>query len=63
MLRKLRIEYPGAMYHVMNREDEREDKLRLQRIERDRQGYGVFFTCDWDWGGKEGGLNCSFCWP
>jgi hypothetical protein len=31
-------------------------QLRLERIERDRQGYGVFFTCDWDWGGKEGGL-------
>ena len=25
MPRKLRIEYPGAMYHVMNRGDRRED--------------------------------------
>src|ERR1035441_106938 len=25
MSRKLRIEYPGAMYHVMNRGDQRED--------------------------------------
>jgi hypothetical protein len=24
MSRKRRIEYPGAMYHVMNREDQRE---------------------------------------
>jgi hypothetical protein len=40
-------------------------QLRLQRIERDNQGYEVFFTCDWDWGGKEGGLielgsDCEF---
>ena len=25
MARKLRIQYPGAMYHVMNRGDQRED--------------------------------------
>ena len=25
MSRKLRIEYPGAIYHVMNRGDQRED--------------------------------------
>ena len=31
-------------------------QLRLERIDRDSQGYRVFFTCDWDWGGKEGGL-------
>jgi REP element-mobilizing transposase RayT len=28
MSRKLRIEYPGARYHVMNRGDEREDIFR-----------------------------------
>ena len=28
MSRKPRIEYPGAMYHVMNREDQREDIFR-----------------------------------
>ena len=28
MSRKLRIEYPGAMYHVMNRGDQREDVFR-----------------------------------
>jgi len=28
MSRKLRIEYPGAMYHVMNRGDQREDITR-----------------------------------
>ena len=28
MSRKLRIEYPGAMYHVMNRGDQREDIYR-----------------------------------
>jgi hypothetical protein len=27
MSRKLRIEYPGAMYHVMNRGDQREDNF------------------------------------
>jgi REP element-mobilizing transposase RayT len=28
MSRKLRIQYPGAMYHVMNRGDQREDIFR-----------------------------------
>jgi hypothetical protein len=28
MSRKLRIEYPGATYHVMNRGDQREDIFR-----------------------------------
>ena len=28
MSRKLRLEYPGAMYHVMNRGDQREDIFR-----------------------------------
>ena len=28
MSRKLRMEYPGAMYHVMNRGDQREDIFR-----------------------------------
>jgi REP element-mobilizing transposase RayT len=28
MSRKLRTEYSGAMYHVMNRGDEREDSFR-----------------------------------
>ncbi|MCX6924730.1 MAG: transposase [Verrucomicrobia bacterium] len=28
MSRKVRIEYPGAMYHVMNRGDQREDIFR-----------------------------------
>ena len=31
MSRKLRIEYPGAMYHVMNRGDQREDIFRGRR--------------------------------
>ncbi len=30
MSRKLRIEYPGAMYHVMSRGDQREDIFRDQ---------------------------------
>jgi hypothetical protein len=34
MSRKLRIEYPGAMYHVMNRRDQRED---IFRDDQDRQ--------------------------
>jgi len=34
MSRKLRIEYPGAMYHVMNRGDQRED---IFRDDQDRQ--------------------------
>ncbi|MCX6922351.1 MAG: hypothetical protein NT154_03915 [Verrucomicrobia bacterium] len=33
---KLRIEYPGAMYHVMTREDQREDILR---DDEDRQQF------------------------
>ena len=36
MSRKLRIEYPGAMYHVMNRGDQRED---IFRDEEDRQEF------------------------
>jgi hypothetical protein len=33
---KLRIEYPGAMYHVMNRGDQRED---IFRDDEDRQKF------------------------
>ena len=36
MSRKLRIEYPGAMYHVMNRGDQRED---IFRDDEDRQKF------------------------
>ena len=36
MSRKLRIEYPGAMYHVMNRGDQRED---ISRDDQDRQKF------------------------
>ena len=32
MARKLRIEYPGATYHVMNRGDRQEMILRMTRI-------------------------------
>ena len=34
--RKLRIEYPGALYHVMNRGDQRED---IFRDDQDRQKF------------------------
>ena len=36
MSRNLRIEYPGAMYHVMNRGDQRED---IFRDDQDRQKF------------------------
>jgi len=36
MSRKLRIEYPGAMYHVMNRGDQRED---IFKDDEDRQRF------------------------
>ena len=36
MSRKLRIEYPGAMYHVMNRGDQRDD---IFRDDEDRQKF------------------------
>ena len=36
MSRKLRIEYPGAMYHVISRGDQRED---IFRDDRDRQKF------------------------
>ena len=36
MSRKLRIEYPGAMHHVMNRGDQRED---IFRDDQDRQKF------------------------
>lgn len=31
-------------------------ELRLTRLEHDKQGHDVVFTCGWDWGGKERGL-------
>ena len=34
MVRKLRVEYPGAMYHVMNRGDRREP---IFKDDQDRQ--------------------------
>jgi putative transposase len=36
MSRKLRIEYPGAMYQVMNRGDQRED---IFQDDEDRQEF------------------------
>lgn len=30
--------------------------LRLEKLERDKNGYEVLLTCDWEWGGNEGGL-------
>jgi hypothetical protein len=36
MSRKLRIEYPGATYHLMNRGDQRED---IFRDDQDRQKF------------------------
>jgi putative transposase len=36
MARKLRVEYPGAVYHVMNRGDRRE---AIFRDEKDRQAF------------------------
>ena len=36
MSRKLRIEYPGARYHIMSRGDQRED---IFRDDEDRQGF------------------------
>ena len=36
MPRKLRIQYPGAMYHVMNRGDRREE---IFRDEADRRRF------------------------
>jgi hypothetical protein len=36
MARKLRIEYPGALYHVMNRGDHREPVFR---DDRDREAF------------------------
>ena len=36
MARKLRIEYPGAIYHVMNRGDRRED---IFRDDKDRESF------------------------
>jgi hypothetical protein len=31
-------------------------QMRLVRLERDSHGFEVLLTCDWDWGGMEGGL-------
>ena len=45
MARKLRIQYPGAMYHVMNRGDRRE---AIFQDDQDRQGFlsTLEETCD-----------------
>ena len=40
--RKLRIEYPGAIYHVMNRGDQRE---AIFRADEDRQELVPSWTC------------------
>lgn len=31
-------------------------ELRLQGLERRNTNYVVFISCDWDWGGREGGM-------
>jgi len=31
-------------------------ELRLRSLEQRRTGPVIFITCDWDWGGREGGL-------
>ena len=36
MARQLRVEYPGAIYHVMNRGDRREE---IFRDDKDREGF------------------------
>ena len=33
MARKLRVQFPGAIYHVMNRGDRREPIFKDERIE------------------------------
>ena len=40
MARKLRVEYPGAVYHLMNRGDRREDSFRDGR-DRQRRSQGL----------------------
>jgi len=40
----------GTLHHAGLRE------LRLRNLEHRGTGSVVFVTCDWDWGGKEGGL-------
>ena len=51
MSRKLRIEYPGAMYHVMNRGDQRED---IFRDDEDRERGP---TVDWNSGWAQGAVG------
>jgi hypothetical protein len=58
MARKLRVEYPGAIYHVMSRGDRREpifkddtdrkrfvETLRLKGINRSSRSLGWHFSC------------------
>jgi hypothetical protein len=33
MPRKVRLEYPGAIYHVMSRDDQRQDIFLVARLE------------------------------
>ena len=56
MARKLRVEYPGAVYHVLNRGDRREP------IFRDEQDRLRFLTTLGEAGGKTGGaVGRSIC--
>ena len=43
MSRKLRIEYPGAMYHVMNRGDQHEDIFWVRLASRP-SGRSIFLA-------------------
>ena len=46
MARPLRIEYPGAYYHVMNRGNRRED---IFLTDKDRKVFLAGLAIDYDW--------------
>ena len=45
MSRKLRLEYPGAMYHVMNRGDRREEDIFRDAEDRQKFLCALGETC------------------
>ena len=58
MPRTMRVEYPGAIYHVMDRGDRREKLFRSdndRRLFLETRGQAFEKPVEWDWclGGEE----------
>ena len=47
MARKLRVQYPGAVYHVMNRGDRQEDIFQSEKLARLGWGLDLILNTHW----------------